>query len=224
MKVGTDGVLLGAWVDVTGVKRILDIGTGTGLIAVMLAQRSKAIIDAIEPEIDSYNQASENIEECPWKDQIHLFNIRLQDFQTDNTDKRSVEEYYDLIVTNPPYFINSRKNPDDKRRVSRHTDNLSREELLAGIRLLLNKRGRFCVILPALEAELFIDIARKQNMFCTRKLKIKPVPEKDIKRVLMQFEWKEKPLDENLVVIETGGRHGYSDEYRELTKEFYLEF
>lgn len=220
MKVGTDGVLLGAWTDVSGAKRILDIGTGTGLIALMLAQQSEAVIDAMEPEPDSCSQAGENIRNSPWHKRIRLFNVRLQEFYSGSFHK----EKYDCIVTNPPYFIGSMINPDTKKTMSRHAVYLTRDELLDGIERLLDKTGRFSIILPVTEAGLFQDKAADGNLFCTRKLHVKPLPHKEVKRVLMQFAWTEKPVEERTIVLETTGRHGYSDEYRELTREFYLGF
>jgi tRNA1Val (adenine37-N6)-methyltransferase len=224
MKVGTDGALLGAWTDVSGVKRILDIGTGTGLIALMLAQRSDAMIDAIEPEPDSHQQAGENILNSPWHKRIRLFNIRLQEFHSVPFPGKSNEGKYDCIVTNPPYFIDSKINPDAKRTMSRHAVHFTREELMDGIQRLLDKSGRFSIILPVTEAGLFQDKAAAGNLFCTRKLHVKPLPDKGVKRVLMQFEWTEKPVEERTIVLETTGRHAYSYEYRELTRAFYLGF
>ena len=224
MKVGTDGVLLGAWTDVTNVHRVLDIGTGTGLIAIMLAQRTKTLIDAIEPEPDSCSQATENIKRCPWQDRIRIFNMTFQDYVSEILTDKSPEEEYDLIVTNPPYFIDSMKNPDKKKMQSRHADNLTGDDILNGSMQLLNKKGKLCIILPVIEAELFQKTAIVRKFHCTRKLYIKPTPEKDAKRILLQFEWEERSCEEETIVIESGGRHKYSDEYRELTKEFYLGF
>jgi len=224
MKVGTDGVLLGAWTDVSCIKRVLDIGTGTGLIALMLAQRSEALIDAIEPETDSCRQAGENIRNSPWHKRIRLYNERLQEFPSGSLPGKNIGVKYDCIVSNPPYFVDSKINPDAKKTMSRHAVYFTREELMNGIHRLLDKKGRFSIILPATEACVFQDRAAAGNLFCTRKLHVKPLPGKEVKRVLMQFEWKDKPVEERTIVIETSGRHVYSDEYRELTREFYMGF
>lgn len=224
MKVGTDGVLLGAWADVSGAQRVLDIGTGTGLIALMLAQRSEAIIDAIEPEPESCSQADENIGSSPWHKRIRLYNVQLQEYCALFSAGVGDRSKYDCIVTNPPYFIDSKRNPDARRAMSRHAVDLTRNELLDGIGQLLGKSGRFSIILPSAEAGLFRDQAASADLFCTRKLYVKPLPEKEVKRVLMQFEFTEKPVVENSIVLETTGRHVYSDEYRGLTREFYLGF
>ncbi len=222
MKVGTDGVLLGAWVDVLGVKRALDIGTGTGLIALMLAQRLDAVVDAIEPERDSCSQAGENIRNSPWQKRIRLYNTRLQEFHTKFSQGKDNEKKYDCMVTNPPYFVDSKINPDIKRTMSRHAVYLTRKELLDGIVPLLDQSGRFSIILPAAEAHLFQEQAAAVSLFCTRKLNVKPLPGKAVKRVLMQFEWNERTVEEETIVVDTTGRHEYSEEYRELTREFYL--
>lgn len=224
MKVGTDGVLLGAWSDVTDVKRVLDIGTGTGLIAIMMAQRTKAMIDAIEPEPESYKQAEENIGKCSWQDRIRILNMTFQEYVSKILKEKSPEKEYDLIVTNPPYFIDSMKNPDEKKMISRHADKLTMDDILNGSMHLLNSKGKLCIILPVIEAELFEEAAIARKFQCNRKLLVKPIPEKDVKRILLQFEWKEKSCEEETIVIESGGRHNYSDEYRELTKEFYPGF
>jgi tRNA1Val (adenine37-N6)-methyltransferase len=221
MKVGTDGVLLGAWADVSGVKRILDIGTGTGLIALMLAQRSEALIDAIEPEPDSYSQAGDNIRNSPWYKRIRLYNVRLQEFYAVHSPGDPDMCKYDCIITNPPYFIGSKINPDARKTMSRHAVYLTRDELLAGIERLMDRIGRFSIILPASDSGLFQDKAAARKLYCTRKLHVQPLPGKVVKRVLMQFEWKEKPVEERTIIIETGGRHVYSEEYREMTREFY---
>lgn len=224
MKVGTDGVLLGAWTDVSVARRILDIGTGTGLIALMLAQRSNAMIDALEPEPDSYSQADENIRNSPWHKRILLYNIRLQEYHPVNSPGDTGKSNYDCIVTNPPYFVGSKVNPDSRRTMSRHAVYLTRGELLDGIGRLLGESGRFSIILPTPEAVLFQDQATSANLFCTRKLYVKPLPDKEVKRVLMQFEWNEGKVEEETIVVETTGRHEYSEEYKELTREFYLGF
>ena len=224
MKVGTDGVLLGAWADINDVKHVLDIGTGTGLIALMMAQRTKAIIDAVEPEQNSYEQATDNIQKCPWHNRIRIINMTFQEFVLEIFEEKCPEKEYDLIITNPPYFIDSMKNPDEKKMISRHADNLTIDDILNGSMHLLNKRGKLCIILPVIEAEIFQEAALPLRLSCTRKLLVKPTPDKPVKRILMQFEFEEKSCVEETIVIEAGGRHQYSNEYRELTKEFYLGF
>jgi tRNA1Val (adenine37-N6)-methyltransferase len=215
-KVGTDGVLLGATVNVSGADSILDIGSGTGLSALMLAQRSNATITAIEPDDDSYLQTCENVDRSPWHDRISVINSDLQNFNPGT-------EIFDLIVSNPPYFIDSLKNPDPRKSATRHNDSLSADELLKGIIRLMKRDGKFQLILPYVEGNIFIAEANAYGLYCNAILKIRPLPAADIRRVILTFEtFKRKPV-EKFITIEHG-RHEYTDDYINLTKEFYLKF
>lgn len=218
MKVGTDGVLIGAWANIDKAKTILDIGTGTGLIAIMMAQRSFAKIDAVELEPAAYHQAVENIERCIWKDRIHVYNKSFQLYS------ETCKQQYDLIITNPPYFSNALHTPDQKRTNARHDISLSFEDILSGSQRLLSDHGRLNVILPSSERNRIQQISKTYNLFCTKITHVKPLPSKEPKRVLMEFSKKEKPLSENYLVIENNKRHHFTEEYKELTKEFYLNF
>ena len=218
MKVGTDGVLLGAWVDSENVKSILDIGTGTGLIALMLAQRSNAIIEAIEIDESASIQAKENIAKSDWKESIQVLNIPFQKFY------KSTNKTYDVIVSNPPYFQNSLFAPDKKRTDARHNSNLELEELLDGSIKLLNEEGKFSLILPYIEGTMFILKASEKGLFCTRQTKVLPRPGREPKRLLLEFMKTKKPLIEQEIIIELNKRHEYSDAYKNLTKDFYLAF
>ena len=219
MKVGTDAVLLGSWVNVGDAQSILDVGTGTGIIALMLAQKSKAQIDAIDIDESAYIQAKQNVENCKWHDRIHVYHQSLQQFAREHT--RS----YDLIVSNPPYFIDSSKANEEARTAARHTDSLPFVELLDSVIQLLNKKnGRFCVILPYKEAELFRDLAAQRKLALDKILRVKTRTDKPDKRLLMQFEFNPTSFSESSLVIEVGERHEYSAEYKELTKDYYLAF
>lgn len=218
MKVGTDGVLLGAWVDSENVKSILDIGTGTGLIALMLAQRSNAIIEAIEIDESASIQAKENIAKSDWKESIQVLNIPFQKFY------KSTNKTYDVIVSNPPYFQNSLFAPDKKRTDARHNSNLELEELLDGSIKLLNEEGKFSLILPYIEGTMFILKASEKGLFCTRQTKVLPRPGREPKRLLLEFMKTKKPLIEQEIIIELNKRHEYSEAYKNLTKDFYLAF
>ena len=156
-KVGTDGVLLGAVGAVNGAKKILDIGTGTGLIAIMLAQRSEAGIVAIEPDEESYKQACDNVTLCPWSSRIDVEN---SDFQSYNPGK----EKFDLIVTNPPYFTNSLKNPDTRKSSARHNDSLTSVEILKGATKILEVDGKLQLILP-MPKEIFL-LLKHRSLVC----------------------------------------------------------
>jgi tRNA1Val (adenine37-N6)-methyltransferase len=215
MKVGTDAVLLGSWVNVGQSKSILDIGTGTGIIAIMLAQKSLAFIDAIDMDKGAFEQALENINNCPWPDRIKPFHSSLQDFAI-NANKK-----YELIVSNPPYFVDASKAPEAARNQARHTDNLSFHDLIEGVKQLLNADGRFCMILPNKEGSDFRELALEQGLYCTELVKVKTKAEKQEKRLLMQFEFSEKLLKSSELILQLDDTI-YTQNYIELTKDFYL--
>lgn len=219
MKVGTDAVLLGAWVATEGAGSILDIGTGTGIIALMLAQRSNASIEAIDIDSNACVQANENAATSPWKDKVTIHHESFQTFAM-RTEKR-----YDLIVSNPPFFIDSSKASDIERTISRHTDLLPYDELIDGVLKVLKPEGRFCVILPAKEGEQFRDLAAEKQLYLCKLTRVRTRADKTTeKRLLMQFERKPSSFSENTLVIEKDERHSYTDEYKELTREYYLAF
>jgi tRNA1Val (adenine37-N6)-methyltransferase len=215
-KVGTDGVVLGACADVTGAKNILEIGSGTGLISIMLAQRSGAEITAIEPDSDSFIQTCENIRLCPWFDRIHAEHIDLQRF--DPKQKK-----FDLIVTNPPYFSNSLKSPDHRRTSTRHNDTLTSTDILGNVSELMTDDGHLELILPYVEGNIFVAEANKYGLYCSNMLKIKPLPSSEIRRLILRFGRLQKKPSEKFLTIEHG-RHEFTEEYKNLTKDFYLKF
>ncbi|MCK9207802.1 MAG: methyltransferase [Salinivirgaceae bacterium] len=218
MKVGTDGVLLGALADVSHAKTILDIGTGTGLIALMLAQRSRAAIDAIEIDEDAFEEACQNVATSPWPGRIRLFYLSLQEFS------RKPGKGYDLIVSNPPFFSNSLTSENLQKNLARHNTSLTPTQLIEGAHHLLASSGIFQLILPAENTQLFIELGAGCHLFCQNKIWIKPTPEKAPKRVVLTFGRNKVTCIEKTLVIESGGRHVYSPTYRELTKDFYLNF
>ena len=215
-KVGTDGVLLGAVADIKYAKRILDIGAGTGLIALMLAQRCNAEIIAIEPDAESFIQACENVKLSKWSDRISVQNSTLQDFGAAGN--------FDLIVSNPPYFIDSLKNPDPRKSATRHNDSLTNGELLHCVSSLLATNGIFQVIMPFVEGTLFIAEAQEFGLFCSDILKIRPLPTSEIRRLVMTFSFERKRATEKFLTIEHGKRHQFTEDYINLTKDFYLNF
>jgi tRNA1Val (adenine37-N6)-methyltransferase len=215
-KVGTDGVLLGACADFSGEGKILDIGTGTGLTAIMAAQRSDAAIDAIEPDKDSFEQALENVRGCKWAERINVFHSDLQNYIPEN------EQKYYSIITNPPYFRDSLRNPDEKISSARHAFSLSSDDILKCCSKLLTKDGNLQIILPYVEGTLFIAEAGIYGFFCSNIIKVKPNPSGKVIRMIMKFERTKRPVHEKFLTIETGVRHQYTDDYKEVTKEFYL--
>ncbi|MCO6501317.1 MAG: methyltransferase [Vicingus serpentipes] len=216
MKVGTDAVLLGAWLTPKE-GDLLDIGTGTGLLSLMLAQRtSTAQIDAIDVDENAYQQAMINVGNSPWKNRVHIQHQSIQLFKT--------EKKYDLIFSNPPYFINSSKASEEARNRARHADELPYNQLIVAVKRLLKREGIFAVVLPVNEAQLFIEEAKGRELFLNRKCSVKPNINKIPKRVLMEFSYAMLPVIEEELTIETEKRHQYTKEYINLTQDFYLNF
>ncbi|MBR5333209.1 MAG: methyltransferase [Alistipes sp.] len=219
MKVGTDGTLIGAWTDLpASCQRILDIGTGSGLIAIMAAQRHPdALISAIDIDADCVAQTRENIDACPWSDRIEVHHTPLQDFNP--------EHKFDVIISNPPYFVDSQLPPDQQRSMARHTATLSFRELTDGVLRLLAPEGRFSLILPPAETERFLSAARGR-LFITRRTEIHSTPTSGVKRVMteLQTEPPAEPAISEQIIIEDNGMLGYSEKYKALTKDFYLKF
>ncbi len=214
-KVGTDGVLLGAWVDVNQATRMLDIGTGSGVIALMLAQRSSSEthIDAIDISQGDCQQARENIADSPWPDKIKIEKIAFQEFESSP---------YDLIVSNPPFFIDSAKPPAEERTRARHTEALPPNELLDHASRLLTPDGRLCLILPVTEAKSFISLAEKQGWFCSRLCEFRARENKPTERFLLQLQLKKNELkNESLILYQHGEE--WTEAYKNLTCDFYLK-
>jgi len=217
MKVGTDGVLLGAWADFSNARNILDIGTGTGLIALMAAQRSNAEITAIEIEKNAAIQALSNFQNSPWSLRLTLETISLADFFLQNTAK------FDSIVCNPPYFSNSLKNPDSDRTLARHNDTLPLDDLLKLSEQMLSPAGKLSIILPGDTKNAIFKSCEKYGLFVNKLTEVKPNPHKEIKRILLEISKKNNTLQQNILCIELAERHCYSDDYINLTKDFYLK-
>ena len=230
MKVGTDGVLLGAWAPIDhNPFSILDIGAGTGLIALMLAQRTYADdpslqvemaeeIEAIEIDAEAHEQCVENFENSPWNDRLFCFHSSLDAFMDELED-----EEYDLIVSNPPYHTENYFSGDQKRDAARFTQSLPFEDLCEAASVLLSDIGVFCVIVPFTAEENFVALAAENALFPMKITRVKGTPTTEIKRSLLAFsrtETKDFPIDE--LVIETA-RHEYTSAYIELTSDFYLK-
>jgi len=218
MKVGTDGVLLGAWADVSGAKKILDVGTGTGVIALMMAQRSEAEVTAIEIDKDSYEEACFNFSQSPWPGRIRAVNSSFYDYCAETTEK------FSLIISNPPFFENVTKASDQNRSYARHTDLLPYRDLISGSFGLLEEKGKFTVIIPVQQAEKFIPQAQDSGLYLSKYTNVRPKPSKPFHRILIEFS-KEKthPVPGELT-IETNTHHNFTSEYKNLTKDFYLNF
>lgn len=216
MKVGTDGVLLGAWVKTGNARSILDIGTGTGLIALMMAQKSDASIHAIDIDEDAWLQAIDNFNASPWADRLHCIHQSLQYFSSHTPDR------YDLIVSNPPYFLDAHPAPSEARNIARHMDEtLSIAELVEGVKKLLSPQGRFCVILPYREGMKFIEHATASGLFIHHITKVKTKVEKQEKRLMMEFAAFPGPAIEDELVIQEEDL-SFTKDYIDLTNDFYL--
>lgn len=213
MKVGADGVLLGAWTPVLDAHRILDIGTGTGLVALMLAQRSRAAITALEIEPLAAAQAAENIARSPWQERVEVV---VGDFNHYRPNTR-----FDVIVSNPPYFVDSMKCPDSQRSVARHNNELTYTDLLQGVSALLAPNGAFTLVIPTDVADRVKEIAQAHCLYPSRQLDVITKPGGAPKRTLITFTFiqQECQLEELLTEV---ARHQYSDAYVALTKEYYL--
>lgn len=218
MKVGTDAVLLGAVAEVTGAKKILDIGTGCGVIALMLTQRSDAVTDAIDIDEESVKQARENVAQSLWKDRITVIHSSLQEFAATS------EKRYDLVVSNPPYFSKSLKSPSEKRNISRHNDELSFSDLIFYSRKLLEADASLWVILPVKESEEFIGSALRSELFIHTKINLFSKPGRGQHRIILELKkiHSSKPREDILNIKNSNGC--YSEEYKRLTKDFYLDF
>ncbi|PWG04080.1 tRNA1(Val) (adenine(37)-N6)-methyltransferase [Polaribacter aquimarinus] len=221
MKVGTDGVLLGAWCSVDGFPdTILDIGSGTGVISLMLAQRSDAMtIDAVELDENAYEQTVENFEQSDWGDRLYCYNSSFQEFAVEIAEE---EEAYDLIVSNPPFYTDDFETDDSARNKARFTSSLSFEELLVGVTKILSKNGSFAVVVPFKEEQNFVDLANQQQLFLNSVCRVQGNPSSEIKRSLLAFSFIQTEIKEEHLVIETS-RHNYTDEYINLTKDFYIK-
>jgi tRNA1Val (adenine37-N6)-methyltransferase len=221
MKVGTDGVLLGAWCSIENYPdTILDIGAGTGIIALMLAQRSDAMtIDAVEVVEKAYEQAVENFEQSDWADRLYCYNATLQEFADEIAEE---EEDYDLIVSNPPFYTDNFETGNQARNQARFTSSLSFEELLTVVSKILAKNGSFATIIPFKEEKVFIALAEKNNMFLNSICRVKGNTSSEVKRSLLEFSFQQKTIKKTSLIIEIS-RHQYTEEYINLTKDFYLK-
>lgn len=218
LKVGTDAVLLGSWVNIENPARILDIGTGSGIIAMMMAQRSNGLIDAVELDNGSFEDAKFNFENCPWSERLKVYHLPFSAFAA------SIQTKYDLVVCNPPYHNNCLKSPFEKVNVSRHATSLTHNELLDGSKGLLTPLGKLNVILPAFEFNVFQELALIHQLYCTKKCIIFPKPDKPPHRILAELGLQRPVNIESSEIIIRDRNDKYHPDYINLTKEFYIHF
>ena len=218
MKIGTDAVLLGAWASIkNNPNSILDIGSGTGVLTLMLAQRCQAeLIDAIEIDDDAYEQCVSNFENSPWADRLFCYHASLEEFVVE------IEDKYDFIISNPPFYSEDYKTENEQRDLARFTDALPFDHLIDGVSKLLSEDGVFTVIIPFKEENDFRALASKVNLFANRILHIKGSPTSEFKRSLIEFSFRESETKIDDLIIETA-RHQYTQDYINLTKDFYLK-
>ena len=219
MKIGTDGVLLGAWTPIdNNPANILDIGTGTGVIALMLAQRSNGQqIDALEIDEEAYEQSVDNFENSPWSDRLFSFHAGLDEFVEEPEDE------YDLIVSNPPFYTEDYKSDNEQRDLARFADAMPFEELIEAADLLLSENGIFSTIIPFKEEAHFLAIAKDYELYPMKITRVKGTATTEIKRSLLALSRKETVdflIDELIIEI---SRHQYTPEYIALTRDFYLK-
>ena len=221
MKIGTDGVLLGAWASLVEYpKNILDIGTGTGVIALMLAQRSDAPqIDAIEVDQNAFAQSLENFQNSPWEDRLFCYHAEFTNYVAELFEE---EETYDVIVSNPPFYTEDYSSGDTQRDTARLNAALPFEDLIEGASLLLSEKGIFNLIVPYKEQDYCIALAAQFGMHLIKITQVKGNPESEIKRSLLAFSFQPQEVEASLLVIEEN-RHQYTSDYINLTKDFYLK-
>ncbi len=216
MKVGTDAILLGAWATAANRAAILDVGTGTGVVALMLAQRfPNAVVEAVEIDKPASCQAAENFAASPWNDRLSVTHAAVQEFP--------FARRFGLIVCNPPYFHDSLKPDNHARRTARHDGSLSSGELAGAANRLLAQDGRLSVILPADHRDAFVIEAGSQGLYCVRQRLVHPTPKHPPKRILLEFSTDSSSpvVEERSMIIELT-RHQYSREYIDLAKSFLL--
>ncbi len=227
MKIGTDSVLLGAWASLkNNPYSVLDIGAGTGVISLMLAQRSNAeLIDSIEIDDEAYEQCVDNFESSPWGNRLFCYHASLEEF----TDE--IEDEYDLIISNPPFYSPSLASPSlpkgekfmsNARKIARFTDAMPFKHLIESVSILLSENGIFTVIIPFKEESKFIDLASKAHLSPNSILHVKGNPTSEIKRSLIEFSFRESDTKIEELIIEIK-RHQYTEDYINLTKDFYLK-
>ena len=217
MKVNTDGVLLGAWTNTDDAKTGLDIGSGTGLVSLMIAQRSNAIITGVEIEKNAAEEAIQNVQNSPWKNRVSIQHISFQVFAVTAKNK------FDLIVSNPPFFSNSVKNTNPHLSIARHNHLLPFEDIVEGTRKLLSESGKLSLILPWDSTSEFIEIAQMANLYLNRLTEVKPYPDKKPNRSLMEFSNQKKDLQKTQMSVFNESGKNYSEEFKLMARDFYLK-
>lgn len=217
MKIGTDGILLGAWAEIKEPYAVLDIGAGTGVIGLMLAQRSSAEqIDAIEIDENAYEQCVDNFENSPWADRLFCYHASLEEFAEEMKDEK-----YDLIISNPPFYTADYKSDNDARNSARFADAMPFVELVEYSSALLSDEGSFAVIIPFTEERNFLELCREVNLLPNRITRVRGTKDSEVKRSLLQLSFTKSAVIQQDLVLEIG-RHEYTEDYKALVEDFYL--
>jgi tRNA1Val (adenine37-N6)-methyltransferase len=218
MKIGTDGVLLGAWASIdSNPFSVLDIGAGTGVLALMLAQRCGAqVIEALEIDDNTYEQCVDNFEQSPWNDRLFCYHASLEEFAEE------IDDQYALIICNPPFYSEDYKTENTQRDLARFQDAMPFEHLLESVSSLLSKDGRFNVVIPFSEEKRFIGLAAQVGLFLKQILHVRGNPSAEIKRSFIEFAFEKQDVKISELIIETA-RHKYTEDYINLTQDFYLK-
>ena len=217
MKVGTDSVILGAWTPAYQPQRILDIGAGTGILSLMMAQRfPQALIHSIEIDAETAQECKQNITSSPWKGRITVFQTDIRDFSASNS--------YDLILSNPPFFSEDTHSPNQKRSLARASHSLPFAQLLNCVNKFLSPKGTFSVVIPYKEETSFLQEATYYSLYPLQKLYLKGTPSSPIKRSFLLLSRQQVTQILTKLLIVEKERHQYTEEYQELTKNFYLKF
>lgn len=214
MKVCTDACLFGAWVARhINAPRVLDIGTGTGLLSLMMAQQSEAIIDAVEIDKNAYVQATENFKESPWSERLNIYHVAIQDYDNDQ---------YDLIISNPPFFNNDLKSPDTARNLALHSEALSLQELLVAVKRLLKNEGIFAVLLPYHRANYFEQLLEDNSLAINKKMLVRQTGEHPYFRVFYFVSRNKTAFSTEEIVIKNA-ENKYTEPFTALLKDYYLD-
>ncbi|HET8962905.1 MAG TPA: methyltransferase [Chitinophagales bacterium] len=219
MKLGTDAMLLGSWADINNISNALDIGSGTGILALMIAQRNgTAMIDGIDINLDAVEQAKENVLASPWANRIHILHSDLHNYF------HTVKKKYDLIICNPPYFGKGFPVVDRGRNIARVAENLDSELLFESSQYLLTETGKLAVIIPYDNADKFLESAMHHTLFCSRKTIVYSKADKPPIRMLLEIKKQQSIVQEDILIIEGENPNRYSNNFKKLTEEFYLHF
>ncbi len=217
MKIGTDAILLSRWVEVSENDDVLDIGTGCGLIPLMLAQKGIKSADAVEIDNDSYDEAAQNFRNSAWKSQLFAINDDIKHYSS------VCEKKYDLIVSNPPFFFGDNIPEKSKKSLARHTNTLSYNDLLVSVKRLLKPEGRFALVLPARESLTFLKDAENQGFYLQKEMKIVPIEGKESNRINMQLVVNQVDAIESETFVLRHQDHRFTKEYKDFLKDYYLD-